>query len=113
MLHQFLKYVDTQGVVKIVYAEKKPYRGIENYFTDVIHYKDEQEGETDDGNEADVEPNDNIEKASIELNHLVVELSDVTINSYADNEGEWVLKRILLLNMSCLVLLVHLIMKIF
>lgn len=78
------------GVVRTVYAEKQHFRGIENYFTDVILQKDEQEGGTDDGNEADAELDDILEKNYVELNCLVIELSDVTINLDTDNEGEQV-----------------------
>lgn len=54
-LHHCLKFMDTQGVVKTIYAERQPFKGIENYFTYVFQYKDEQENETNDGNEYDVE----------------------------------------------------------
>lgn len=93
MLHQCLKYVGTQELVKIVYAEKQLFRGFENYFTDAIICKDEQEGGTDDENEVDAEPDDNSEKASFKLNPLVVELSVITINLDVDNEGKWVLNK--------------------
>lgn len=68
------------GVVKTFYTVKQLFRGVENYFIDAILYKDEQEEETNDGNEADTKPNDNIEKAYVELNPLVINLRDVTIN---------------------------------
>lgn len=53
-----MQYVDIQGVVKTVYVERQPFKGVNNYFFDVILYKDEQEDETKDRNEVDAEPND-------------------------------------------------------
>lgn len=41
------------GLVKAVNVEQQHFRGVENYFTVVILYKDEQEGETNERNEAD------------------------------------------------------------
>lgn len=67
-------------MVKIVYTERWPFKRDENYFTNVVLYKDEQEDETDDGKKADVEPDDSSKRASVELNHLVRKLSDVRIN---------------------------------
>lgn len=54
-------------------------------------YKDEQEDKTDDGNEVVIELDDNLERASVELNPFVIKLSDVTTNPNVDTEGELVL----------------------
>ena len=50
-------------VVKTVFAEVYPFRGVENYFTDAILYQESHEVvkenapvESDSGNEADSEP---------------------------------------------------------
>lgn len=40
------------GVVKTVYAEKQLFSGVENYFTNAMLYRDEQEDEANDGNKA-------------------------------------------------------------
>lgn len=50
----------------------------------------EQDDEANDGNVADLEPNNSSEKVSIELDPLVIELNIVNISLDADNEGEWV-----------------------
>src|ERR1700734_2621123 len=40
-LHQCFKYIDEQDlVVKTVFAETHPFKGVENYFTDSIYYLD-------------------------------------------------------------------------
>ena len=61
-LHQCMKYVDNDDDVKIVVAERHPFKGVENYFTDsILHAEEESDEESpaedlDSGNEADSEP---------------------------------------------------------
>lgn len=38
-----LKYEDKQGIVKTVFAEEQPFKGVENYFIDSNLYRDGQE----------------------------------------------------------------------
>ena len=61
-LHQVMKYAGQDGEIKTLIAEKQPFKGVENYFTDSVHYRDSleiseniPEGEIESGNEADVE----------------------------------------------------------
>src|SRR3954469_17922141 len=60
-LHQVMKYVDAQGQVCTLVAEQRPFKGVENYFTDALLYQDAHEvvvqhkEELDLGNEADRE----------------------------------------------------------
>src|SRR4051812_44509355 len=42
-LHQVMKYVDAQGQVHILIAEQRPFKGIENYFTDALLYQEAHE----------------------------------------------------------------------
>jgi len=62
-LHQVMKYIDGSGKVRTLIAERHPFNGVENYFTDSLLYQDSlemnknpQPEELDSGNEADTEP---------------------------------------------------------
>ena len=56
-----MKYVDPDDKIKTVVAEKQPFKGVENYFTDSLLYQDDDSEEeppveeSDSGNEADTE----------------------------------------------------------
>lgn len=76
----------------MVQCRKQRFKRVENYFTVAILYKDKQKDETNDGNEA-AEPDDGLEKVSVELKPLVIKISDVAINSDAYIEGERVLNK--------------------
>ena len=73
-------------------AEKQPFKGVENYFTDALLYRDSFETtesplpEDDSGNEADVEPEPE-EECLWELNVMGINKPD--LNNTADDEGEW------------------------
>ena len=60
-LHQVMKYVNEEGEIRMLIAEKQPFKGVENYFTDSLLYRDSFEATEspppgdDSGNEADVE----------------------------------------------------------
>jgi len=58
-----MKYVDEEGKVRTLIAERHPFKGVENYFTDFLLYQDSLEvdenshpEEPDSGNEAYTEP---------------------------------------------------------
>ena len=58
-----MKYVDENEKVRMLIAERHPFKGVENYFTDSLLCQDSLEAdenpqpeESDYGNEADVEP---------------------------------------------------------
>src|SRR3954469_4852261 len=61
-LHQVMKCVDDQGQVCTLVAEQRPFKGVENYFTDALLYQEAQEVVVQDkevlelGNGADREP---------------------------------------------------------
>ena len=62
-LHQVIKYVDEGRKVRILIAERHPFKGVENYLTDSLIYQDSLEAdenphpeEPDSGNKADMEP---------------------------------------------------------
>lgn len=71
-VHQCLKYVDRQWVVKTVYVEKQPFNELKNYFTNSIHYKKKHYGNIKNDNEVDSRPNDTPEDVSFHLEPLVV-----------------------------------------
>jgi len=61
-LHQCFKSVEGHAIVQTVFAEKQPFKGVKNHFTDALLYQEankvakEQLREDDDsGNEADSE----------------------------------------------------------
>ena len=61
-LHQVMKYVGKDGKVRTLIAERHPFKGVENYFTDSLLYQDSLEAdgnpypeESVSGNEADTE----------------------------------------------------------
>ena len=39
-LHQYFKYMDDKAMVRTVFAETQPFKGVENYFTDSLLYKE-------------------------------------------------------------------------
>ena len=39
-LHKCFKYVDDNATVQTVFAEKQPFKGVENYFTDALLYQE-------------------------------------------------------------------------
>ena len=42
-LHQVMKYIDGDGKVRTLIAERYPFKGVENYFTDSLLYQDSLE----------------------------------------------------------------------
>lgn len=76
-------------MIKVVYAEKQPFKSVENYFTVTILYQEEQE----DGSEVDLESDDDSDKVLVELNPLLIGLNDVNIDPNTNNECKWVLNK--------------------
>jgi len=61
-LHQCFKYVEDDTTVQMVFAEKQPFKGVENYFTDTLLYqeigktsKEPSPDNDDSGNQEDSE----------------------------------------------------------
>ena len=56
-LHQCFKYVEDEATVWTVFAEKQPFKGVENYFTDALLYqeveKTAEESSPDNGDSGD------------------------------------------------------------
>jgi len=92
-LHQVMKYVDEDGKVRILIAERYPLKGVENYFTDSLLYQDSLETdenphpeEHDSGNEVAIEPE---EECLWEINSLVTSIDKLNFNTTVNVEGEW------------------------
>src|SRR3954466_16051209 len=96
-LHQVMKYVDDQGQVRTLVAEQRPFKGVENYFTDALLYQEAHEVVVQDkevlelGNESDQEPASESDNGSEEweLNLQALEnleMSDESTQSTASEE---------------------------
>jgi len=88
-----MKYVDKDGKVRTLLAERHPFKGVENYFTDSFLCQDSLETdenshpeELDSGNEADTEPEE--EECLWEINLLVTSIDKLGFNTTANVEGE-------------------------
>src|SRR3954464_1569325 len=92
-----MKYVDDQGQVRTLVAEQRPFKGVENYFTDALLYQEAHEVVVQDkevlelGNEADREPasesNNGSEEWELNLQALEnLEMSDRSAQSTASKE---------------------------
>ena len=75
-------------------AERHPFKGVENYFTDSLLYQDSvetneipQPEELDSGNEADTEPEK--EECMWELDPLVTSINKLDVDNNADDVGGW------------------------
>ena len=60
-LHQVMKYMDAHSQVRTLVAEQRPFKGVENYFTDALLYQEaheivvQEKEELELGNESDRE----------------------------------------------------------
>jgi len=74
-LHQVMKYAGEDGKVKTLIAERHPFKGVENYFTDSLLYQDSLEVDENpypkenSGNKANMEPEE--DECLWEINPLV------------------------------------------
>src|SRR4051812_32256191 len=96
-LHQVMKYVDDQGQVRTHVAEQRPFKGVENYFTDALLYQEAHEEIVQDkevlelGNGANQEPafesDDGSEEWELNLQALEnLQMNDESAQSTASEE---------------------------
>lgn len=77
-LHQVMKYVDAEDLVRALIVEQHPFKGVEKYFTDSLLYKDvhesaiPEEDEFETWNEADQDPDSGSDN-KWELDHTTLE----------------------------------------
>jgi len=95
-LHQCFKYV-SDDVVRTVYAEMQPFKGVENYFTDSLLYhksnkpvKELLPDDVDSKNEGNSESEEDAPTTFI-MESIVAYLDDPDCNNPAENEGERVI----------------------
>ena len=98
-LHQVMKYIDRDGKIWTLIAERHPFKGVENYFTDSLLYQnsyetneDPQPEEPDSGNEADIEPEAE-EECLWELNPLVTSTNKLEVDNTANDAGDGILMK--------------------
>ena len=80
-------YVGENRKVRTLIAERHPFKGVENYFTDSLETDENPHPEEpDSGNEADTEP----EKDGClwEINSLVMSIDNLDFNTTVNVEGE-------------------------
>ena len=94
-----MKYIDRDGKVRTLIAERHPFKGVENYFTDSLMYQNSSKAdenpqleETDSGNEADVEPEADVE-CLWELNPLITSVNKLDVNNTTNDVGSGILMK--------------------
>ena len=92
-LHQCLKYVDTDNKVRTVVANKQPFKGFENYFTDSLLYGNESDTEssahgTDSREEADTEAGFDYNRGYV-LNDIVPFVINIDDEQTSEGSCNW------------------------
>ena len=94
-LHQVMKYADEEGEIRMLIAEKHPFKGMENYFTDFLLYQDPLEAaedlsleDSDSGNESNTKPEPE-DECLWKLNPLVMGIDKLDFNNTTNDVGEW------------------------
>jgi len=89
-----MKYVGEDEKVRTSIAERHPFKGVENYYTDFLLYQDSLETDENPypeepvaGNEADTEPEE--DECLWEINPLVTSIDKLDIYTTANVEDEW------------------------
>jgi len=84
-------------MVRMVFVEMQPFKGVENYFTDSLLYRENGKvvkkslrDDINSGNEADSESGEDLE-VSFDEEPIVAFLNDPDCNNFTDNGDEWVL----------------------
>jgi len=102
-LYQCFKYVDDNAMVQTVFAKKKPFKGVENYFIDALLYQKSNKiakkllpEDVDSGNEANSEPEEDM-PATFAFKSIVDYLNDPECNNPTKDDDEGVLMRVSLL----------------
>jgi len=84
-----MKYVDGDGKVRTLIAERHPFKGVENYFTDSLLYQDSLETDENSQPEELDSSNEAEEECLWELNPFVTSVNKLDVNNIANDVGEW------------------------
>ena len=95
-LHQCFKYVEDDATIRTIFAEKQPFKGVKNYFTDALIYqevsetsKDSLPDNDDSGNEADSESEGDTPATLV--GKLILAYLNPQCNTLSEEEDEWVI----------------------
>ena len=100
-----MKYVGEDEKVRMLIAERHPFKRVENYFIDSLLYQDSLEvdenshlEELDSGNEVDTEPEE--DECLWEINPVVMSINKLNFNNTINVEGQWFINENL--DLACL-----------
>ena len=89
--------MDNNATVRTIFAEKQPFKGVENYFTEAFLYQEANKiakkslpEDINSGNEADSEPEEDT-PATFTFKPIVAYLNDPECNNPTEDDGEWVI----------------------
>ena len=84
-LHQVIKYLDGDGQQRVLVADSNPFKGLETYCTDALHYQEAFNvgDEIDSGEEANTEP-----KLAERARHLSGKTAATRLSTTCE-EGVW------------------------
>jgi len=95
--HQCFKYVEDNASVETVFAEKQPFKGVENYFTDALLYQEANEvakepllEDDDSDNEADSESEEGT-PTTLAFKPIVAYFNDPKCNNPIEDDSEWMI----------------------
>jgi len=95
-LHHCFKYVENNVTIRMVFAEKQSFKGVENYLTDALLYQEANEvakkpllEDDDSSNEADSESEEDI-PATFTFKSIVAYFNNPKCNNPNEDDGEWV-----------------------
>jgi len=96
-LHQCFKYVEGDTTVQTVFAEKQPFKGVENYFTDALLYQEIDKTSEDpllDNDDCGIEVDSESEEdtpATLIGEPIVACFSNPQCNNPSEDDEEWVI----------------------
>ena len=95
-LHQCFKYVEDDATVRTIFAEKQPFKGVENYFTIALLYqigktsKEPLPDNDDSGNEVDSESEGDM-SATLAGEPIIACFNNPQCNNPSEDDDEWVI----------------------
>lgn len=85
--------MSTDVDVQDVYAEKQLYKGLENYFTNSIHYQEEYKIDVDLEScyKGDSKPNENEDDGAFNIEQVVIKLHKSCTDDNVNYEDAWII----------------------